>query len=1021
MNNRTRRLPRRRRCSALHRSRPRPGPDPILRLLAGLFLFATAPTAASAQERTIRGTVTGELGQAVSFPQITVKDTDIGTLGSENGTFVLENAPSGDLILVVQRIGFLSAEVAVGGGENTVAITLRVDHLRVEELVVTGHATQIARVNLPNSVETVSGEELEEVPQETIDKALQGRITGAIVASNSGAPGGGVQINLRGSSSINAAAEPLYVIDGVIVSNIAIPSNQNEITNASGGSNPSLNQDVLQNRISDINPDDIESMEILKGASAAAIYGSKASNGVIIITTKRGEAGTVRTRLNFAGGVFDLANKLGSRTFDTMEEAVATFGPTAEQFFQSGRVFDNEEALAGRNDPSFNLGGSVSGGSSDFSFFASGQWRDEEGIIRNTGFERQSARLNLGADVGPRARVNVNTSVMRSAASRGITNNGNNTISYYMVLPFTPNFIDLREGSDGLFPANDFVLGGSNPLQTAALVDNDEEVWRLISSATVDVEVYESDAHHVTLASNLGVDYFTQGNRIFSPPEAFFEGVDGFLGTVSQSDTDNANFNVGANAIWEYTGTDGLSATTSFGLQYERRDISINRTIGRDLTGGKDKTDAAVVTSLVENRAQVEDFGFYAQEQILALDNRLTLIAGLRLDQSSANGDPNRLFAYPKAAASYRLPVGGFFDEIKLRGAFGQTGNQPLCDPREGCQKFTSLRLDHNIEGIPGFQLEGSLGSALEPERMTEFEAGVDFGARDGRATLELTGFVQNISNAILERTTAPSTGFADQFINGGKLRKWGLEAALGLTPVRGPDFTWISRTSFFFNRSEVTELDVPPFEADAGFGLILGGFFVEEGESLTQIVGVEPGCTGSGDAPALLCRSAPGLAKLGDTEPDYVMAFTNEFQWGPFRLFSLFEWRRGQEIINLTGLLYDLAGNAPDQTADGGGSDRASDFLTRASPWVEPGSFLKAREISLTWDLPQTAVDRLLGGLFDTVRVRASARNLFTITPYTGLDPEVSNFGSQQVGRSIDVAPFPPSRSFWLSFDVTL
>ena len=369
---------------------------------------------------------------------------------------------------------------------------------------------------------------------------------------------------------------------------------------------------------------------------------------------------------------------------------------------------------------------------------------------------------------------------------------------------------------------------------------------------------------------------------------------------------------------------------------------------------------------------------------------------------------------------AYRLPTDGLFEEVKLRGAFGQTGNQPLCDPREGCQKFTSLRLDNNPAGIPGFQLEGSVGSELEPERMTEFEVGVDLTGLDGRGTLELTGFLQNITNLILERTTAPSTGFSDQFINGGSLRKWGIESALGLTPIRSSDLTWVSRTSFFFNRSEVTRLDVPAFEADAGFGLILGGFFVEEGSSLTQIVGVEPDCTGPG-TPRESCRSEAGLEKLGDTEPDFVMTFSNELQWKDFRFYSLLEWRKGQEIVNLTKLLFDLGGNSPDQTAPGGGNDRAAEFLVRAAPWVESGSFLKAREVSLTYELPAATVDRLFSGFFDSVRIRASARNLFTITPYDGLDPEVSNFGTQQVGRSIDVAPFPPSRSFWLGIDVSL
>jgi hypothetical protein len=211
------------------------------RLCALISLFLLFSTGGLfAQERTIRGTVTdAQSGEPVEFPQVAVRGMAIGTVGSQNGTFALENVPAGDVMLVVQRIGYQSLEVAVPAGQNTVTVNLEIDYLRVEELVVTGRATETRRVNAPNPVESIQGEELEAVPQQTLDKALQGRVAGAVIASNTGAPGGGLQLNIRGSSSVNAAAEPLYVIDGVVVSNIAIPSNQNEITDAAGTSRAS--------------------------------------------------------------------------------------------------------------------------------------------------------------------------------------------------------------------------------------------------------------------------------------------------------------------------------------------------------------------------------------------------------------------------------------------------------------------------------------------------------------------------------------------------------------------------------------------------------------------------------------------------------------------------------------------------------------------------------------------------------------------------------------------------------------
>lgn len=1025
--------------------RTRPG------LLTVLFLLLSTAGLA-AQQRTIRGTVTDEVtGEAISFPQVSVRGTQIGTIGDENGSFVLQNAPSGPVTLIVQRIGYRSLEIQVAAGETTVSPRLTVDYLQVEELVVTGRATETRRINAPNAIESIQGDALERVPQETLDKALQGRVTGAVIASNSGAPGGGLQLNIRGSSSVNAAAEPLYIVDGVIMSNIAIPSNANEITNAAGGSNPSLEQDVLQNRIADLNPEEIESIEILKGASAAAIYGVKASNGVVIITTRRGQMGPARVRGKFMGGFFDLSNKLGFRTFATEEEAVGSFGPAAADFFQPGVTFDHEEALAGRNDFSWDASANVSGGAADgLQYFGSASWKNDEGIIANTGFERESARLNLRTALG-RADINLNTNVVHSNAGRGLTNNDNSQTSYYMTFPGTPSFVDLSEQPDGTFPVNPFVGNGSNPIQTAALMDNDEEVWRLLASGNVDLRVLETDRSTFRIQATGGVDFFSQENRIFSPPALHFEDFDGRPGTALLSNSDNLNYNVAVNAIWRLNASDDITATTSAGLNYDYSDLQIARMIGRDLTGGKDKVDAATEVQIRENQAKVEDLGFFVQEELLLLDERLLLTGMVRFDQSSANGDPSELFIFPKGAVSYRIPDLGLFDEVKLRAAVGQTANRPLCDPREGCQKFTSLELDNNIEGIGGFQLEGTVGGgeALEPERMTEFEAGVDLAAWDGRGTLELTGYLQNVDDLIIEATVAPSTGFADVIFNGGELRNYGFEAALGLTPVANDQLTWVSRTSFFLNRSEVRRLDVPAFEADAGFALFLGGFFIEEGSSLTQIVGTDPRCTGTGQ-PLEDCRSLAGHVKLGNSDPDFNMSFTNSFTIARnLELFSLFEWRYGQSVVNLTELLFDGAFNSadfgsPDRffelvgvDADGdgigdftgeecspdcSGAERLAAFSNGFSaPYTQRASFLKARDISLTYTVPSDAVSRLFGGFFDGLRIRASARNLFTVSDYRGLDPEVSNFGNQQVGRSIDVAPFPPSRSFWLGFDFTL
>ena len=245
--------------------------------------------------------------------------------------------------------------------------------------MVTGRGTGIERRNLPNAVATVSGEELSRVTAQSIEHALQGKVAGADIQTNSGAPGGGAQVRLRGVTTISASASPLYVVDGVIISNVAIPSNQNAVTRAGSGSNASSAQDAPVNRVVDLNPADIENIEILKGASASAIYGSKASNGVIIITTKRGREG--RPQINFTQrfGFFDLSEKLGFRTFEDAAEVDAAFGAgtAADVGFVAGETFDHEQALAGRNALSSETQMSVSGGSENTSYFLSGVWKND--------------------------------------------------------------------------------------------------------------------------------------------------------------------------------------------------------------------------------------------------------------------------------------------------------------------------------------------------------------------------------------------------------------------------------------------------------------------------------------------------------------------------------------------------------------------------------------------------------------------------------------------------------------------
>ncbi|HZH75848.1 MAG TPA: SusC/RagA family TonB-linked outer membrane protein [Archangium sp.] len=957
---------------------------------------------AQSNTRKLTGKVQDALtGDGLPLTRVIIKGTTKGVETELDGGFTLD-IPKGPVTLLISSQDYKDREIVVPANRDTVTVAL--DASFVEEMVVVGRASELARKHVANSVASVSSEELNRAPASTVDQALQGKVAGVNIQSNSGAPGGGMQLRMRGVSTINGSTAPLYVVDGIIISDVAIASGLFQVTKSVGGSNPSPTQDNQVNRIADLNPNDIESIEILKGASAAAIYGSKATNGVVIITTKRGKPGAgpkleVTQRL----GMYTLANKLGSRRIDSPEEAAEVFGPEAANYYVPGRTFDHEQQLAGRRDVSYETLASVSGAAGDTRYFASAMVKDDAGIITNTGYEKQSFRLNLGQKLGQDVEVNIATNLLHTLGQRGVSNNDNNGVSYHMVLPSTPSFVDLQANSDGLFPANPFMTNGSNPLQTAALTRNDEDVWRLMGSADAVWNVYKSDTQSFKVRGTLGVDRFQQKNTLFFPNALHFELEDDGLPGTSLSGTNEVfNINTGVNLVHTYRPASGLlSATTSAGFQYEQRSQDSVRVASRDLTAGQPTVDSGTQAVVFENRQLVRDRNFFLQEEMLLLNERLTLVGSILGEQSSNNSNANNVFFFPKVATAYRLPTfHPAVNELKVRLAYGETGLQPLYDMR-----FNALFAKSNIGGRGGVIGTGVLAAPdLRPERQGEVEAGVDALLFNGNAVVELSVYQRTISDMLLRRALAPSTGFTTEVFNGGELRNRGVEAMLQLTPVRNSTFEWTSNTTFTLNRSLVTKMPVPDFNT-GGFGTSLGAFRIQQGSTATQIVGRVPKADGT-------CCD---IAKVGDTEPDFRMGFANTLKYGDFTLSTLLDWQQGGDVINLTRFLYDASKNTVDYEKNG--ARRQQEWQSNAGVYIEDASFLKVREVTLSYNLPATFVSRI--PTVKTARLNISGRNLYAFTNYSGLDPEVSNFGNQAIARNIDVAPFPPSRSFWTSIDV--
>jgi outer membrane receptor protein involved in Fe transport len=415
----------------------------------------------------------------------------------------------------------------------------------------------------------------------------------------------------------------------------------------------------------------------------------------------------------------------------------------------------------------------------------------------------------------------------------------------------------------------------------------------------------------------------------------------------------------------------------------------------------------------LEQRQRVEDFSLFAQEEFLTLGERLFLTAGITADRGSANSDTEQYFFYPKVSGSFRFPQPfRLVEELKLRAAYGHSGNQPLFG-----QKFTPLSAVENIAGLSALVVPaaGPVGAKdLRPERQREFEAGTDLTMAGGRGALELTGFRRDITDLLLQRTLAPSSGFGVEIFNGGELRTTGIEIGANIIPVQSASTEWLFRTTYSATRSKIVSLPVPTFRT-GGFGTSLGSFEIAEGASATQIVGNDS-----------LPDGSVVVRKIGDATPDFVMSFVNDLRFRSFRLYGLLDWQNGGSIVNLTKFLYDLGQNTADyadpitvgtlQTTVG--ANRLRLWPKQTGIYVEDASFVKLREVTLSFEVPPGFVSRFGRGV-RTAELSISGRNLLTFTDYTGMDPEVSNFGNQQIARNIDVAPFPPSRTFWFSVHV--
>ena len=1004
------------------------------RCLLGASTFALALAVAApvhAQTREVTGRVT-EAVTGTPLPEVSVGIVGqlVGVRTNATGVYRIRVPATGAVNLTVRAIGYKRQDRTVQPGDTAVNFGLAKDVLELEGVTVTGAATTVERRNATSAVAVVNSDELNRVPHVSIENALQAKVLGATISMNNGAPGGGGQIQIRGASSLIGKIDPLYVVDGVIISNDVRSNKLSVIT-----SSLNAGEENGTNRLADINPNDIENIEVLKGSVASAIYGSQATNGVVVITTKRGRAGAPRFEFTQRVGTYQLIRDRGERHYDLnklLNSATVAGNPDGEAAARAVCTVtacpyhDYVKELYGRTAPSLETVASLNGGAANTKYYASADQRHDAGTATNTGANRQSFRVNVDQTLGSRLTASVGSSIMRSFSQRGISNNDNTNSSPLYAFAYTPSVLDLkRKDASGNYPINPFAGGPSNvsnPFQTFDLLQNNEDVYRLMGNANINYSLLTTPSNDIRITALAGADRSSNESFLYAPAILQFErpGTNNgtYPGASIQGNGDALYVNSALNATWQFNQPRGLfGATTAVGLQRETRSHSDYNIIAQGLIPSVVSATGAVHTTTTDGKDEVRNLAYYASEELLTLNERLLLSGAVRAERSSVNGDPSKMYYFPRVGASYRVPAFlPHMGEFKLRVTQGQAGNQPAYGDR-----FLTLANGGQIGGQTGLVQAAAVGNPLiHPERLTETEYGGDFSFFSDRAHLEVTHYRRNISDLLVRPLLAPSSGVNQEIINGGTMLTQGNEVGLTLVPIERPSgLTWTSRTTWQQSGGKITgyAAGVLPFTIGAagGFGPAYGHLKFTAGNSVSAIYGNVPRADGS------IARDTV----LADANPHYQMGFSNDFAFGNWSISSLVDYRRGGTLSNLTLNLtdegqttWDFDKPSPDQKVGPTLGDYRYNSWNggrNTLPYLSDGSFVKIREITLSYDLPNARIKLLQSIGAHSARLSLGGNNLFIISPYNGYDPEVNN-GGNQVVRFVDLAPYPPNRSIFFS-----
>jgi len=985
----------------------------ILSIIGSALLVAVFSSAAFAQY-TVEGTVSDQSdGAPLPGATVILVDTNYGTATDADGYFEFTDVPEGTYTLRITFVGYVPLQRSIDVNEDlNLNLSLSMDQQSLSEVVVTGYGS-VVREQMTGNFSSVSARQIEEIPVNSFESALQGQASGVFIQRGTGKLGQGINIRVRGTSSVSASSQPLYVIDGIPITA--------ESQSTTADTNP----------LADINPDDIESIDILKDAAAAAIYGSRAANGVVLVTTKRGQAGATQANVSLERGVSSPTNK---KEWLNADEYIELFTEAAERspfgdlsgpgylepvwfdFFAQGTDWRNREIDTNWQDEAFqdahntDLNVQVSGGTEDTRFFISGGVSDQVGITRGDEFNRMNARLNLDHTASDRLTVGMNLGVTRTENIRISNDNAFSTPLQAVAQPpispaYTPQFEngDLTGFSD---EPNENTLY-YNFLRHVQGVDNNQTVFRNVGNLYADYSILPN----LQFRSELGLDLLFQNEDYFADRNTNVgENTNGY---GDSRIVNIVNYTTNNYLTWDTQFAEDHKLSAVAGMSYQSSDRYLTFVSGTNFpTDSFTKlASAADITGGSTTQTVFRFLSYFARSNYTFKD-RYLLAASARVDGSSRFGENSRYGFFPSVSAGWIMTREDFMQDVnfltflKLRVSYGLTGNANIGNfPSRGLYGGTGYA------GLSGLTPSQTPNPDLKWERTAQYNFGLDFELVGDRISGEVDYYIKETDDLLLNVNVPATSGFTSQLQNVGELENKGFEFVLNTHNLVG-QFQWSSNFNIAFNNNKITDLDDQ---------VITGGFLnrAVEGEPIAvmfgkEYAGVDPD---NGDALYYLHSedgkdydagttndySAANDVVIGDPNPDFIGGLGNRFSYKNFDLNVLLQFVYGNDIYNGGGRYQSANGDffdnqtkkqldrwqepgdvtdVPEARLFGGNGSNPS------SRYIHDASYLRLKNVVLGYTLPQSALNRLN---LRRVRFYVTGVNLLTFTDYPGWDPEVN------------------------------